>query len=137
MNHVTGFLISPRRPPPEASRSARRPPSFLPPFFSVNGSIVQGTPRPLTLQVAAFLVLSMPPGHYLPPPQRLPAASSTIDLLGRRTRRFLGTKRERAVRVTSNDRRQAAPLVSAIHGCYEHCADDVMFLLSLILFASL
>ena len=88
MNYVTGSLISPRRPPPEAFWPARRHLFFLYHPFSVNGSIVQGTPRPLTLQVAAFLVLSMPPGHYLPPPQRLPAASSTIDLLGRRTRRL-------------------------------------------------
>ena len=88
MNCVTGFLISPRRPPPEAFWPARRHLLFFPlPFFS------KWLDRPrnaqtTTLQVAAFLVLSMPPGHYLPPPQRLPAASSTIDLLGRRTRRL-------------------------------------------------
>ena len=87
MNCVTGFLISPRRPPPEASRSVLRPPPFLPPFFS------KWLDRPRNAQTAhspgrCFLGPFMPPGHYLPPPQRLPAASSTIDLVGRRTRRL-------------------------------------------------
>ena len=136
MNCVTGFLLVPGAHPRGLLASPAPPFFLLPPFFS------KWLDRPRNAQTnhspgRCFLGPFMPPGHYLPPPQRLPAASSTIDLLGRRTRRFLGTKRERAVRVTSNDRRQAAPLVSAIHGCYEHCADDVMFLLSLILFASL
>ena len=88
MNCVTGFLLVPGAHPPRPFGQPGATFFFFYLPFSVNGSIVQGTPRPLTLQVAAFLVLSMPPGHYLPPPQRLPAASSTIDLLGRRTRRL-------------------------------------------------
>ena len=88
MNCVTGFLISPRRPPPEAFWPARRHLfSFFPSLFS------KWFDRPRNAQAnhspgRCFLGPFMPPGHYLPPPQRLPAASSTIDLLGRRTRRL-------------------------------------------------
>ena len=125
MNHVTGFLISPRRPPPRPFGQPGATFSFLSsPFFS------KWLDRPRNAQTThspgrCFLGPFMPPGHYLPPPQRLPAASFTIDLLGRRTRRLPLERKGKGGRgLTPRHRRQAAPLVSAVHGCYKHSADD-------------
>ena len=137
MNLVTGFLISPRRLPLQDLTVGPAPSPIFTLLFSL-GSIVHVTQRPRSFASNRFRGLSCRPVITCRPRHDSLASSSSTGLLGVLDQApSSGTKRERAVRVTSNDRRQAAPLVSANHGCYEHCADDVMFLLSLILFASL
>ena len=111
---------------------------FLPfPLFSSMAHRPRNARTTFTREVAAFLVGSCLPvitcrlfSDSPPSPPRLICGG--VDQAP-----SSGTKRERRAWVTSVIQRQAAPLVSAVHGCYKHSADDELFLLSLILSASL
>ena len=135
---MTGFLLVPGAHPPKASRSVPRLPPFLPSFFSILARLptvrkgrVHSPAFAFVVHLAARSLLAVFAAIPSPPPPR-PAS------WGCWTRRLPLERKGRGERgLTPRHRRQAAPLVSAVHGCYEHSADDELFLLSLILSASL
>ena len=125
MNYVTGFLLVPGAHPPKASRSVPRLPPFLPSFFSilarlptVRKSRVHSPAFAFVVHLAARSLLAVSAAIPSPPSPR-PAS------WGCWTRRLPLERKGRGRRgLTPRHRRQAAPLVSAVHGCYKHSADD-------------
>ena len=138
MNLVTGFLISPRRPPLQDLTVGPAPSPILP-LFSVFWFDRPRNAKAAFIRQHSLPWSILPPGHNLPSSLRFPR----LLLLDRPhggvgPGAFLWKREGRGRRgLTPRHRRQAAPLVSAVHGCYEHSADDELFLLSLILSASL
>ena len=125
MNHVTGYLISPRRPPLQGLTVGPAPSPFYTPFFSILARSSTATQRPRLFASIRFRGLSCRPVITCRLRYDSLASSSSIDLCGCWTRRPSLERKGRGGRgLTLRHRRQAAPLVSAVHGCYKHSAVD-------------